>query len=197
MAESGHTKTLIEDSPTGLRVIMPVPRVGCVMVFIGAWMLGWVAGELSALNALFNQGAFFSAGTVFLLVWLAGWTVGGVLFGSILLLMVDGREILSFEPGLVRRRVEFFRWGLSWRYPLESVTNLRPTGDESGVKSFVSFDYAGPKGDKTIRVGSGLTETTAEKVAERVWAAHPQLMPRAERARRTATQPADAAMDVP
>lgn len=186
MAESRHTKTSIKVTPDELRVVMPVPRVGCVMVFLGAWLIGWFAGEFSALNALFTQDSFFSPATLFLLVWLVGWTAGGFIFGSIFLLMVDGREILIFEQNLVRRRVEFFRWGLSWRYPLTAVENLRLTGDESGVKSFVSFDYAGPKGDKTIRVGTGLTENTAEEVVERVWAAYPRLMPRTERARRAA-----------
>ncbi len=158
---------------------MPVPRVGCVLAFIGLWMVGWAAGEFSAMRALISGGMGLNIASLFVFFWLVGWTAGGLVFGSVFLLMLNGTEIVTIGEGIVRRRVEAFGVGLSWRYPLEQVSNWRPTGDESGVKSFITFDYAGPKGDKSIRIGTGLTEPRAEEICDEVWQRFPTLRPRA------------------
>jgi hypothetical protein len=180
---SSHTSTTIDETPLGLYITMPVPRVGCVSVFLVAWLIGWAAGEISAIRALLGMGSFFP-GTAFLLFWLVGWTVGGVFAAGILMMTLGGHEILSIGSGVVRRRAEAFGRGLSWRYPLERCSNLRPTGGSDGPRTFISFDYSSAKGDKTIRVGSGLTESSAEEIAERVWSSYPSLMPAHERRRR-------------
>jgi len=88
------------------------------------------------------------------------------------------REIVTVGDGIVRRRVEVFGVGLSWRYPLELVSNWRPTGDDDGVKSFITFDYEGPKGSKAVRFGTGLTEPRAEEICAEVWSRFPSLRPR-------------------
>lgn len=178
MTSSSHTHTVTELTPESVRVVMPVPRVGCVIAFLGLWMIGWAAGEFSALRSLFFGGMGLNIATLFLLVWLVGWTAGGLVAGSIFLLMLDGSEIVTVGDGVVRRRVEVFGVGLSWRYPLERVSNWRPTGDESGVKSFITFDYDGPKGSKGIRFGTGLTEPRAEEICAEVWSRFPALQPR-------------------
>jgi hypothetical protein len=179
-----HTRASIEETPDGLRITMPVPRVGCVAIFMTAWLVGWAVGEISALRALFSMGFSFVPGSAFMLLWLAGWTAGGVFAAGVLMMTLDGREVLTIDGGVVRRRAEAFRLGLSWRYPLERCSNLRPTGGSGEEKSFISFDYASTKGEQTVRLGSGLTESSAEEIAERVWAAFPQLMPDRERRRR-------------
>ena len=179
-----HTSTSIEETPDGLRITMPVPRVGFVAVFMTLWLVGWAAGEISALRALFSMGLSFVPGTAFMLFWLAGWTVGGVAAAGVLLMTLDGREVLTVAGGILRRRAEAFSLGLSWRYPLERCSNLRPTGGSGEEKTFISFDYAATKGEQTVRLGSGLTESSAEEIAERVWATFPTLMPDRERRRR-------------
>lgn len=170
--------TRIETTPEQVRVVMPVPRIGCAMAFLSLWMMGWAVGEFSAIKGLFSTGMSFA--TLVLITWLVGWTAGGIVFGSILLLMLDGREVVTVGEGIVRRRVEAFRVGLSWRYPLDQVSNWRPTGGtgEDAVKSFISFDHVGPKGSKTIRFGTGLTEPRAEEITEAVWERFPHLRPR-------------------
>ncbi len=170
----------IEESPDSLRIVMPVERAGCVSIFLAAWLVGWLAGEVSALTALFRMESLFNLGALFLLFWLAGWTVGGVVAAAILAMTLDGREVVSFTAEEVDRRAEAFGRGLNWKYAMAEVSNLRPTGDESGVKSFISFDHK----SKTIRFGTGLNETEAERAVEAVWARFPQLMPRVERVRR-------------
>lgn len=171
---------------------MPLPRVGCVTSFLVAWLLGWAAGEFSAVVALLSiRGPLAPA--IFLSVWLAAWTIGGIFAGWALLMSLDGREIVTLGDGSIRRRAEAFFLGLSWRYPLEHCSNLRPTEGSSGVKSFVSFDHATTKGVQTVRFGSGLTESRAEEIAERAWERFPGLMPdRQRRAREFAAAASEA-----
>jgi hypothetical protein len=187
------TTTSIEQTPAGLRIVMPVPRVIFAMIFLGVWLTGWAAGELSAIWALTRLDTLLNPASLFLLVWLTGWTCGGAFAIVSLSMMLDGREIVTFSPVRVVRRVEAFRWGLDWPYAMDSVTNLRQTGDSSGVKSFISFDASG----KTVRFGTGLNETTAEQIAEAVWAQYPQLMPRVERVRRAEEQRASSPEPTP
>jgi hypothetical protein len=170
----------IEESPESLRIVMPVERAGCVAIFLSAWLIGWLFGEISALTSLFRMHSLLNPGALFLLVWLAGWTVGGVVAAAVLAMTLDGREIVSFTAEEVDRRAEAFGRGLNWKYVMPEVTNLRPTGNDDGVKSFISFDHKG----KTIRFGTGLNETEAERAVEAVWVRFPQLMPRVERVRR-------------
>lgn len=179
-----HTSTLIEDTPGGVRITMPVPRVGCVSVFLIAWLIGWAAGEFSALRSLVAMGTSSAPFSLFMLVWLVGWTLGGAVAFVVLAMTLGGQEIVSVGDGIIRRRAEAFGVGLSWRYPLARCSNFRPTGNGSEAKTFVSFDYVSEKGDQTVRFGSGLTESRAEEIAERVWAAFPDLMPNHERRKR-------------
>jgi len=178
---STHTTPTIEDAADGLRVTMPVPRMGCVSVFLGAWLVAWAVGELTALSALGGMGTSFAPGSAFLLIWLAGWTVGGVAAAGALMMSLGGREIVTIGNGIIRRRAEAFGKGLSWRYPIERCSNFRPTGGTADEKTFISFDYAAAKGEQTVRFGSGLTEASTADIAERVWTAFPALMPDHER----------------
>lgn len=184
---TSHTPTTIEETPDSLRILMPMPRVGCILAFTGAWLLGWLVGELSVMKLLFVDGEITRWSGLFLVLWWLAWTAGGVFFGGVFLLMLNGREVVTFGPDVVRRRVEAFGRGFSWRYPLEQVTNVRLTADENGIMDFISFDATG----KRIRFGTGLTETEAERSAEAIWARYPRLMPRTERLRRGEVGPSD------
>lgn len=177
-----HSTPSIEETPGSLRIVMAVERVGCVAIFLGVWLVGWVAGEFSAISALLRFDSLLNPGALFLVVWLTGWTAGGVAAAAILAMVLDGREIVTITPEEIDRRAEAFGRGLNWKYSMADVTNLRPTQDSEGKKESISFDYHG----KTIRFGTGLNETEAERVAESIWRRFPQLMPRVERIRREA-----------
>lgn len=172
--------TSIEENADSLRIMMPVERAGCVSLFLGVWLVGWLAGEVSAISALFRFESWLNFGVLFLLVWLVGWTAGGVVAAAFFVMTLDGREIVTFTAEEIDRRAEAFGRGLNWKYAMSDVTNLRPTGGDDGVKSFISFDHKG----KTIRFGTNLNETEAERAVEAVWARYPALMPRVERVRR-------------
>jgi hypothetical protein len=95
-------------------------------------------------------------------------------------MMLAGTEIVTFTDVDVTRRAEVLGKGLTWRYPMADVTNVRTTADTNGVKDFISLDCQG----KTVRFGTGLNETEAERATEAIWKRFPQLMPRVERIRR-------------
>jgi hypothetical protein len=176
-----HSTPTIEDTPDGLRLTMPVPRMGCVSVFLGVWLVAWAVGEITAIAAVVAMGTSFAPGSAFLLLWLVGWTVAGVGAAGSLAMSIAGREVVTVGAGVIRRRAEAFGLGLSWRYPLERCGNFRPTAGSDGDKTFITFDYASQKGEHPVRFGSGLTETSTQDIAERVWAAFPALMPDHER----------------
>ena len=177
---TSHTPTTIEETPDSLRILMPMPRVGCILAFTGAWLLGWLVGEISVMKVLLLDGEIMHWSGLFLVLWWIAWTAGGVVFGGVFLLMLNGREVVTFGPDVVRRRVEAFGRGFSWSYPLAQVSNVRLTADENGILDFVAFDAAG----KRVRFGTGLTESEAERCVEAIWGRYPQLLPRAERLRR-------------
>ncbi|MEI8080448.1 MAG: hypothetical protein WCI74_01195 [Actinomycetes bacterium] len=179
-----HTSTSIEDVPGGVRITMPVPSSGCVSIFLAVWLTSWAVGEFSAIRGLLSVGTASAPASAFMLFWLVGWTLGGIIAIGAFAMSLGGLEIVTVADGVIRRRAEAFGVGLSWRYPLERCSNFRPTGGEASAKTFVSFDHVTAKGDTTVRFGSGLTESRAEEIAERVWAEFPQLMPDHERRKR-------------
>lgn len=197
-----HTATRIEDEGDGFRVIMPAPRVGCATVFLSVWLVGWFAGEVSVLKAILGglagpSGVFTFVSGGFLLFWLAGWTAGGLFALCSLAFFVDGREIVTLGGGIIRRRVEAFRWGLSWSYDLARASNLRTAEDTTGAQSFLRFDYAADKGAKTVRFGTGLSEKMARAIAEKAWGRFPDLVPPREASERAAAATVGRVPDVP
>lgn len=93
-----------EVTPEGYRVVIPARRNWFVLVFLFAWLGGWVFGELSASNELFQGGDKTPMG--FLSLWLLGWTVAGIFAAATLLWQIAGREIITLEPGHLSYRVE-------------------------------------------------------------------------------------------
>ncbi|NTU71494.1 MAG: hypothetical protein HGB10_06710 [Coriobacteriia bacterium] len=175
-----YTETVIEQTPERIRIVMPTQKAGCVAAFMSVWLVGWLAGETFALVGLVRELRSLSVGSIFLVVWLIGWTLGGAFAITVLAMSLGGREIVTFSASEARRRVEAFRIGLDWRYPMADVTNVRPTASSGDKKEFISFDHKG----KTIRFGTGLSEENATAAVEAVWERFPALMPRVERVRR-------------
>ena len=93
---------------------------------------------------------------------------------------LNGREIVTFTAEEVDRRAEAFGRGFNWYYAMPEVTNVRPTGGDDGVKSFISFDHRG----KTIRFGTGPQRDRGRARGRGRLAPVPELMPRVERVRR-------------
>jgi hypothetical protein len=184
------TPTTVERTPDGVRIVMPVPRIKFVIAFLGLWLVGWAAGEISVLHTLTRLPSLISPMTLFYLVWLVGWTIGGVAAALLLAIVLDGKETVTFTPERIVRRIEAYGRGLDFPYSMEAAGHLRVMYDSNDEGNLIGFDWK----DKTVRFGTGLNETNAEKAVDAVWEVFPQLMSRVERERHDEEE-ADSATD--
>jgi hypothetical protein len=152
----------IEPTPDGLTVVMPAPRAGCAVAFLGTWLAGWLVGELSALRALAAEAAHLTPASAFVGFWLLGWTLAGAATAAVLAFVLDGAEVLTLAPDALVRRAEAFGRGLTWRYELGRVRDLRTEASGTGEKTFIGFEYD----DRHVRLGTGLTEYDARAIVE-------------------------------
>ena len=141
------------------------------MLFLMAWLGGWVFGEVSAVGQLLNPGE--KTPSAFLAFWLAGWTLGGAFAASAVIWQLAGREVIVINSSTLTHRAEAFGLGLSRSYRTADVKNFRsteyalnpftnqralfPPVTGSGFGS-VAFDY----GARTIRMAPSLEEAEAK-----------------------------------
>lgn len=165
----------IEATTEGLRAVVPSRRNWFVMLFLLAWLGGWVFGEASATGELIRAGD--KTPSAFLAFWLAGWTLGGLFAIGTVLWQLAGREVVTVNTAALVHRVEVFGLGLSRSYSASEVKNLRAT--EYSTSPFnnqrawlpplygsgfgpVAFDY----GARTIRMAPSLEEAEAKLLVE-------------------------------
>lgn len=143
---------------------MIVRRNRLAAVFLGAWLIGWVMGEgFAARQLVFGHDP---AGTrAFLLLWLAGWTVAGVLAVRHTAWTVAGREEIAVEGRSLSLRWAAGPFGRTRIYDLGHVRNIREEDARPGASLVrgVRFTYPGRQGTiafdygrKTIRFGADL-----------------------------------------
>ena len=58
-------RAIVEDKITGLRIIIPSRKNWFVILFVGAWLGGWLMGEISALGILITALGRSPAGFLF------------------------------------------------------------------------------------------------------------------------------------
>jgi hypothetical protein len=141
------------------------------LLFLIAWMGGWVFGEISALTQV-SKGE----GGGFLIFWLTGWTVGGVFCATMIFklarpsrperLALDTLYLL-YEPGTQTiaplwkqdrnwNPFEMFRPKKSHKVGKKEIGEIRI--DRVGERQRLTFDY----GAKRIEVGEHLEEPERE-----------------------------------
>lgn len=172
--EVGKARSQIENTSDGLRITIPVKKNYFVILFLGFWLCGWVAGEVSALTELINGKG---AADGFLFFWLCAWTVGGIFAISTWLWNFKGKEIIIFTGVELQhiRQVAGLRW--SKEYELASVRNLRGQAQMSSIigsrnpmdfwgltGGSISFDY----GHSTHRFGAQLDEAEANYIVSTI-----------------------------
>lgn len=178
----------VETTLDGTRVVIPARRNWFLVLFLGFWLCGWLLGEVTAATMLLSV---FTSGSgeipsVFLLVWLGGWTVGGGFALFMWLWNLMGKEVIALERGelTVTRRVGPI--GFPKRYDLAHVRNARvgpapirrsrrryPGSSASGFNAAIAFDY----GARTFHFGTDLDEAEAHYLLDLL---HPRL-PRADK----------------
>lgn len=161
----------LEETPRGPLVIIRAERNGCVLAFLGVWLLGWAAGEASAIKALGDVG--FNLLGLFLIVWLLGWSAGGLAAMTYAALMLDGTEIIALDGQRLVRRIQAFGIGHDWAYDLAQIRNLR--ADEAHAHDsptpVLRFDY----GSASVDLAKGLSALEAERLAEELLRRYPSM----------------------
>jgi hypothetical protein len=117
------TRATITDSPEGLEIVVPAPRIWLVVAFLALWLVGWVTGEVFALHQLAGPGP--PAVRLFVAVWLAGWTFGGAAALGFGVWMLVGHERLRLRPDALVLQREAFGLGPKHVYALDRVRDLR------------------------------------------------------------------------
>jgi hypothetical protein len=163
-------RSIIEETPRGLKVTVPSPRNLFGLLFLPVWLVGWAFGEISALRAL-SSGRGEGPGS-FLFVWLAFWSLGGAWALLTFLRMLLGKERLELDGEVIRVQHELFGIGRSKEYELRHVQALRVANAGQvpvGWRGFapghgaIAFDY----GAQTVRIGDGLDEAEAKQIISR------------------------------
>lgn len=121
----------LEETSEGPRVVIPAPQLWPVTLFLGVWLAGWAAGEVSAVKALLEiartqDGPLALLPGAFLLFWLAGWTAGGLFALAVALFSLQGREVATLSNGTLLVRLEtFFGLGWTWKLPVAGMAPPR------------------------------------------------------------------------
>lgn len=158
----------------GPRIIIPALRAWPVIIFLSLWICAWAAVEVHVLRTLLRFSGFLPA-QLFLLVWLAGWTVGGVLPLVVIAYMFAGREVISIAHGALVTRWELLGIGIgrSKAFQLHEISRLRAESADEDVHlrraapgrvvprlRSVAFDYRGA----THRFGIAVGEEEANRI---------------------------------
>jgi hypothetical protein len=192
------SRAVVNDSPEGLEIVIPAPRIWPVVVFLGLWLAGWVTGEVFALRQILSPSPL--PAKAFLAVWLAFWTFGGSAALSICVWMLAGHERVRLRPDALTIQREAFGLGPVTVYEFGRIRNLRaqpmPTPAELAAASGprapdgrsalpaekaaavmrivgiggpgISFTYAG----KPVRFGVALDPMEAHGVVAQLEARH-------------------------
>ena len=142
------------------------------LLFLMAWMGGWVLGEISALNQVLKG----ETAQGFLIFWLIGWTVGGICCATMIFKLARPSRperitldtlYLLHEPG-TEQIAPFWKQDDNWsvlemfkpkkmhKVAKKEIGDIRI--DRVGERQRLSFDY----GAKRIEVGAYLEEPERE-----------------------------------
>jgi len=184
----GNPRYSVERTPTGMIFSIPSRKNWFIILFLGFWLMGWAMGEITVLGilgagifefldggikGLFEMGAE-TFGGVFLIIWLAGWTVGGAFAIYAWLWQVSGVEriIISGDSLKIEKKIPV--WGRVKNYRVSSISSLRiasPAASKwpksSGMEfrgGLLAFDY----GAKTVNFGMGIDEAEAKMILKEI-----------------------------
>lgn len=151
------------------------------------WLIGWAFGEVTALGGILGfsiQG--FGGPSMFMIVWLAGWTVGGCYAIYILCWQLTGKELIRVAySGITTSRSIFGIEFLQQEYTTEYIKGLRVSSPTNNSFDFgwsrtsrfygmnggsIAFDY----GAKTVHFGIGIDEAEAKQVLAEIQQRYPQ-----------------------
>jgi hypothetical protein len=167
--------TVTEDA---LRMTLSIPsqKNWFVIVFLGFWLCGWLAGEIMVPLTFFDKESL-GPEALFTVAWLAMWTVGGAFAIYTFAWSVAGKEIVSIDQSRLSVKRDVLGFGRLKEYALDHVANIRVASAPANMFDFksahqfwgtgggqIAFDY----GSGTIRLGSGVEEGEANSIVARL-----------------------------
>ncbi|MFZ5673446.1 MAG: hypothetical protein ACOZAM_10840 [Pseudomonadota bacterium] len=177
VVEPGKGRAILEPTGAGLRIIIPAAPAFFSTAFLGFWLIGWAVGEVMVSRQILgglsgNDGPF--PASLFLLAWLALWTLGGIWAIGAFLWNLTGKEVIELTSTTLKRRKQLPIFSRSREFAVANIARLRPATlvDEASwsrrqnVSSLsfkdgtIAFDY----GRDTHHLASGLDEADAQYV---------------------------------
>ena len=160
-----------------LNITIPSKKNWFIIIFMTAWMGGWVMGETFAIREVFNADTPIFA-NAFILIWLVGWTFGGAFVLFVILWQLFGQEIIIIERGILNIGKSIKGIGRNKQYEIKSILkiDINPTQEIGvfeginnknmlGIKGGkIKFDY----GMKTILFANGIDEAEARMIIEKL-----------------------------
>lgn len=169
-------KAIIVERSNGIEVVIPARRNWFALVFLGAWLCGWAAGEIGAAASIFARDAKHGA-KLFVAAWLILWTLGGGFALYAFFWSLVGRERILLTPTTLAIKRELFGVGRLREYELTTVRDLRtaprvhnPHDFRSSLQFWgigggvIAFDH----GAATVRFGGSIEEGEAKAIIERL-----------------------------
>ncbi|NOZ95600.1 MAG: hypothetical protein GXP47_12815 [Acidobacteria bacterium] len=117
-------RSKIIDEPTGVLVVIPARVKWFEVLFTVAWLGGWAYGEVDVLRDVLHPEGPGGAPPL-LLLWLAVWTLGGLLALASVAWMLVGEERIRVSPGELSVKHDLFGIGRTRRYEMSQVRRLR------------------------------------------------------------------------
>ena len=168
-------RAIITKDYNSLNIEIPSKKNWIIIIFLSAWMGGWVMGESFALGQIFNFDSPIFA-NAFIFFWLIGWTVGGAFVLYIILWQLIGREKISIDRGIIKLERSVKGIGRKKEYDINSITNIdiNPTMDSGIFSNSYNRDLLGMKGGKikfdygmkTIKFARDINEAEAKIIIE-------------------------------
>ncbi|SMX27989.1 hypothetical protein TRP8649_02101 [Pelagimonas phthalicica] len=178
-------RSTVTGNDSELNITITARRSWFTAAFLTFWMMGWVVGEAFALLMVFGSGSLGIS--LFMLIWLAAWTAGGLASGATLLWLLIGREIITIDHQTItvtrsirlwKRRVDC-ETGMVKNLRLDSEPKRRYANKQSiqGILSsrhqgVLKFDY----GVHTIGFGLDLDQAEARQILDLISERFPDLI---------------------
>lgn len=139
----------VKDDSNGAHFEIAGLRLWPIAAFLGFWLLGWTAGEISAVNSLLEIQSL-ALHSAFLLFWLAGWTAAGVFVGAAFFWCLAGKEIVTVGQGRLSIRWQslFLHWTRDFDAAEIQDIRVQEASGKSGLRpapislSVITFRHA-------------------------------------------------------
>jgi len=155
----------------GASFVVSGMRIWPLTCFLGLWLCGWTAGEVSVVRSLM-AGAVPAFATVFLMAWLIGWTAAGISTWIVFLYSVVGREVVIVGPGRLRVRWQIFSLRWTREFAAETIRDLRvrearaARSDRTALATMAALSFTHPDGSAVF--GIGLTPEKAASLLQAI-----------------------------